>query len=93
MLSSEFSMKDLCPLSYFIGIAGHSSGLFLSQSKYAYEILNCVGMSSCKFCPTPKDTKSNLTANLTHVYADISLYHSHPGALHYLTFTILDISM
>jgi len=37
LLSSEFAMKDLGPLSYFLGIAvtRHSGGLFLSQKKYA----------------------------------------------------------
>ena len=36
-LSSEFAMKDLGHLSYFLGIAvtRHAGGLFLSQKKYA----------------------------------------------------------
>ena len=35
-LSSKFAMKDLGPLSYFLGIVvtRHASGLFLSQKKY-----------------------------------------------------------
>ncbi|MCI51994.1 copia protein, partial [Trifolium medium] len=63
-LSSEFAMKDLGPLSYFLGIAvtRHDSGLFLSQKKYADEILERAGMSSCKSCPTPVDTKPKLSA-------------------------------
>ena len=46
-LSLEFAMKDLGPLSYFLGIAvsRNSAGLFLSQHKYASEILNKAGMS------------------------------------------------
>jgi len=46
-LSSEFAMKDLGPLSYFLGIAvtRHDGGLFLSQKKYADEILKRAGMS------------------------------------------------
>jgi hypothetical protein len=40
-LSAEFAMKDLGPLSYFLGIAvtRSSDGLFLSQSRYATDIL------------------------------------------------------
>lgn len=40
-LSSEIAMKDLGPLNYFLGIAvtRHDGGLFLSQKKYADEIL------------------------------------------------------
>ena len=73
ILSFEFSMKDLGPLSYFIGIAKHSSNLFLSQSKYAYEILNCVGMSSCKSCPTPKDLGPT-SVLIQHMLMQISLF-------------------
>lgn len=42
MLSFEFSMKDLGSLSYFLGISitRTSSGLFLSQKKYAQEIID-----------------------------------------------------
>jgi len=54
LLSSEFAMKDLGPLSYFLGIAvtRHQQGLFLSQKKYVEEIIARVGMSSCKPCLT-----------------------------------------
>ncbi|MCI93742.1 copia protein, partial [Trifolium medium] len=37
LLASEFAVKDLGPLSYFLGIAvtRHAGGLFFSQSTYA----------------------------------------------------------
>ena len=46
-LSSEFAMKDLSPLRYFLGIAisRTPAGLFISQNKYAAEILDKTGMS------------------------------------------------
>jgi hypothetical protein len=93
-LSSEFAMKDLGPLSYFLGIAvtRHNDGLFLSQKKYADEILERAGMSSCKSCPTPVDTKPKLSAKADTPYEDPSLYRSLAGALQYLTFTRPDIS-
>ena len=45
-LSVEFAMKDLGPLSYFLGIfvTKRTSGLFLSQKKYAEEIVERAGM-------------------------------------------------
>jgi histone deacetylase 1/2 len=94
LLSSEFAMKDLGPLSYFlgIGVTKYSDGLFLSQKKYAEEIVERAGMSSCKPCPTPVDTKLKLRANSTTPYEDPSLYRSLAGALQYLTFTRPDIS-
>ena len=54
-LSSTFSMKDLGPVHYFLGIQikTHPSGLFLSQTKYAEQILNNAGMLDCKPMSTP----------------------------------------
>ncbi|CAJ2636366.1 unnamed protein product [Trifolium pratense] len=56
-LSSEFAMKDLGPLSYFLGVSvtRHSEGIFLSQKKYVEEIIERFGMSSCKPPTTPID--------------------------------------
>jgi len=49
-LSSEFAMKDLSHSNDFLGISvtRHKGGLFLSQRKYAEEIINRAGMISCK---------------------------------------------
>ncbi|PNY09701.1 copia protein [Trifolium pratense] len=94
LLSSEFAMKDLGHLSYFlgIGVTRHKHGLFLSQKKYAEDILSRAGMSSCKSCPTPVDTKPKLSTTDSVPYEDPSLYRSLAGALQYLTFTRPDIS-
>lgn len=93
-LSSEFSMTNLGPLSYFLGISvkRHSGGLFLSQSKYAEEIISRANMSSCKAVATPVDTKSKLSATSDPPVNDSLLYRSLAGALKYLTFTRPDIS-
>ncbi|XP_062093756.1 uncharacterized mitochondrial protein AtMg00810-like [Humulus lupulus] len=94
LLNSEFSIKDLGPMSYFLGIAvtRHAGGLFLSQKKYAEEIIERVDMSSCNSCPTPVDTKPKLSAKTNTPYEDPSHYHSLAGALQYLTFTRPGIS-
>ena len=93
-LSSEFAMKDLGPLSYFLGISvtRHSSGMFLSQHKYAEEIIERASMSSCKPVSTPVDTKAKLSGTSGNPYHDPSEYRSLAGALQYLTFTRPDIS-
>jgi histone deacetylase 1/2 len=64
-LSSDFALKDLGDLHYFLGIEvqKQSNGLILSQEKYAKDILARVGMSSCTPCPTPLSTTETL--NLT----------------------------
>ncbi|KAJ9537459.1 hypothetical protein OSB04_030192 [Centaurea solstitialis] len=94
LLSSEFAMKDLGPLSYFLGIAvtRHKGGLFLSQRKYTMEIVDRARMSSCKPSSTPVDTKPKLCANASAPYVDPTLYRSLAGAPEYLTFARPDIT-
>ena len=54
-LASEFEMKDLGALKYFLGIevARSQQGIFLSQRKYVLDILTETGMLSCKPVDTP----------------------------------------
>uniref|UniRef100_A0A2N9EMH7 Reverse transcriptase Ty1/copia-type domain-containing protein n=1 Tax=Fagus sylvatica TaxID=28930 RepID=A0A2N9EMH7_FAGSY len=61
-LSSEFSMKDLGPLHYFLGIEvlPFSGGLFLSQQKYAHDLLARFSMTGCNPIGTPLAQKYNL---------------------------------
>ncbi|GJT62665.1 ribonuclease H-like domain-containing protein [Tanacetum coccineum] len=62
LLHREFSMTDLGSINYFLGIfvARDSSGMFLSQLKYAIEILERAYMVSCNLSRTPVDTESKL---------------------------------
>ncbi|KAL2936002.1 Retrovirus-related Pol polyprotein from transposon RE1 [Bienertia sinuspersici] len=93
-LSSEFAMKDLGELSYFLGISVSrtNDGLFLSQQTYAKEIIDRAGMSHCKPSPTPVDSQGKLSSLNSAPFADPSLYRRLCGALQYLTFTRPDIS-
>ncbi|XP_057532984.1 uncharacterized mitochondrial protein AtMg00810-like [Amaranthus tricolor] len=93
-LGTEFAMKDLGSLNYFLGIrvTKHKGGLFLSQRKYAKEIIERAGMGSCKPSLSPVDTKSKVSATTGGPYADPTKYRSLVGALQYLTFTRPDIS-
>ncbi|XP_021749392.1 uncharacterized protein LOC110715126 [Chenopodium quinoa] len=93
LLSSEFAMKDLGHLNYFLGIAvtRHKGGLFLSQRKYAEEIIDRAGMSSCKPSATPVEVKPKVSSPGSPC-ADPTLYQSLTRALQYLTFTRPDIS-
>ena len=49
-LSSEFEMKDLGYLKYFlrIEVSRSDKGIFLSQRKYALDLLQETGMSACQ---------------------------------------------
>ncbi|XP_021843274.1 uncharacterized mitochondrial protein AtMg00810-like [Spinacia oleracea] len=94
LLSAEFAMKDLGPLSYFLGISitRTSGGLFISQKNYATDIIERAGMTSCKSSHTPVDTKAKLGASAGPSYGDPTHYRQLAGALQYLTFTRPDIS-
>ncbi|GKC58026.1 ribonuclease H-like domain-containing protein, partial [Tanacetum coccineum] len=93
ILTAEFSMTDLSPLNYFLGISAQrtSSGLFLSQTKYAPEVLERADMMNCNPCKTPADTDSKLGPDGDPVF-DPTLYRSLVGSLPYLTFTHPDLS-
>eukprot|EP00253_Pinus_taeda_P016046 PITA_16046 len=54
-LATEFEMKDLGLLHYFLGLEiwHRSGGLFVSQGKYAREILEKFNMHGCKSVDTP----------------------------------------
>jgi hypothetical protein len=81
-------------LSFFLGIDVQRSprGFFLSQAKYAEEILERAGMANCKPIATPVDTKPKLSAIEGAKLANPSLYRSLAGALQYLTVTRPDLS-
>ncbi|GJU26008.1 ribonuclease H-like domain-containing protein [Tanacetum coccineum] len=76
-LHAEFSMTDLGSLNYFLGISvtRNASGMFLSQQKYATEVLDRAGMLNCKPCRTPVDTDSKLSADGAPI-SDSTLYRS-----------------
>ncbi|KAJ9555239.1 hypothetical protein OSB04_009853 [Centaurea solstitialis] len=88
-LAQEFAMKDLGPLSYFLGISVSrtSRGMFLSQQSYANDIIARAGMQSCNPVTTPVDTSTKLSATTSDLFHDPTLYRSLAGALQYLTFT------
>ena len=61
-LITHFQIKDLGKLKYFLGIeiAQSSSGVVLSQRKYALDILEETGMLDCKPVDTPMDPNVKL---------------------------------
>nr|GEU43062.1 hypothetical protein [Tanacetum cinerariifolium] len=89
----EFDMTDMGALNYFLGISvtRDSTCIFLSQKKYAMELLDRAHTASCNPTYTSVDTESKLGAD-EDPGSDPILYRSLTGGLQYLTFTRLDTS-
>ncbi|GKD45785.1 ribonuclease H-like domain-containing protein, partial [Tanacetum coccineum] len=92
-LHNEFDMTDLGALNYFLGIFADRTptSLFLSQRKYALQLLERAHMVHCNPSRTPVDTESKLGPEGVPVQ-DPTLYRSLAGGLQYLTFTRPDLS-
>ncbi|KAL5701730.1 hypothetical protein ACHQM5_027039 [Ranunculus cassubicifolius] len=93
-LHGMFSLKDLGPLHYFLGVeAIHcKQGLFLSQANYIRSILARTHMDQAKPVSTPMATKDKLCMQDGSKSTDATEYRSVIGALQYLSLTRPGIS-
>ncbi|RVW82003.1 Retrovirus-related Pol polyprotein from transposon RE2 [Vitis vinifera] len=85
--------KDLGKLKYFLGIeiAQSSSGVVLSQRKYALDILKESGMLNYKLVDTRMDPNVKLIPRQGEPLGDPGRYRRLVGKLNYLTITCPDI--
>jgi histone deacetylase 1/2 len=69
--NKNFAIKDLGDLHFFLGIEVKkmSHGLLLTQEKYATDLLDKVGMRSCKSAPTPLSSSEQLLSQMVHLLA------------------------
>jgi len=86
-------MKDLRSLHYFLGVEVHhnSYGLFLSQTKYALDLLHHANMVEAKPITTPYVVGQHLSIE-GKLFSDPTLFRSLAGALQYLTITCPNLS-
>ena len=95
-LRMDFALKDFGSLHFFLGIEvkNVASGIILSQEKYVQEILQRMGMKTCKPSPTPLSVSKKLSLHDGEALGaeDVTRYRSIVGALQYLTLTRPDIS-
>ena len=82
------------PLHYFLGlqITRSSKGLFLTQTKYAQDLLLKLQMHSSKPARSPCAPHLRLVPNESSFLSNPHEYRSLVGSLHYLTFTRPDLS-
>ncbi|CAL5387066.1 unnamed protein product [Camellia sinensis] len=93
-LHQQFEMKDLGTLNYFLGleVSHDSTGSYLSQAKYASDLLARAGLTDCKTASTPIDPQIRLTPLDGTLLSDATLYRQLVGSLVYLTVTRPDIA-
>ncbi|XP_019090121.1 PREDICTED: uncharacterized protein LOC109128365 [Camelina sativa] len=93
-LANRFSLKDLGPLSYFLGIEAtrSSKGLHLMQRKYITDLLIKTRMLDAKPVTTPMVSSPKLTLESGTTLTDAKEYRAVIGSLQYLSFTRPDIA-
>jgi hypothetical protein len=93
-MQQELPMKDLGPLSYFLGIqvTRTSDGLHLCQSKYVHDILTQTHMTGAQPAQSLCASGSKLSRFEGEALADPSDYKSLVGALQYCTLTRPDLA-
>ncbi|KAL8109854.1 hypothetical protein AgCh_025812 [Apium graveolens] len=93
MLSQTFHMKNLGPVSYFLGIEINRSqdGFFLSQKKYTTDVLQEFGMVNVKLLQLPMDLHLKLTPEKGDLLPSPTTYQRLLRKLIYLTITRPDI--
>jgi hypothetical protein len=95
-LRSEFALKDLGNLHYFLDIEVKptTDGILLTQEKYASDILRHVGMMVCKPVATPLSVSEKLSAHVGDQLGleDVTQYQSFMGTLQYLSLTQSDLA-
>jgi hypothetical protein len=94
ILHDRFSMMDMGPLHYFLGleISQDASGIKLSQTKYARDLLVRFHMTDCKSTTTPFLSGVHLEDGGDTPVVDNTLYRQLVGSLLYLTHTQPDLS-
>ena len=85
-LATEFEMKDLGVMHYFLcmEVWKNADGISLEQGKYVVEILKRFGMMDCKTMATPMAPNLKLLSDAASETVDAMMYHQMIGSLMYL---------
>ena len=93
-MKKEFEISMVGELNYFLGlqVKQRKDGIFISQEKYAKNLVKRFGLDSKKHASTPMSSSAKLSSDPSSVEVNPTLYRSIIGNLLYLTTSKLDIS-
>jgi hypothetical protein len=93
-LQSDFAVKNLGPLKFFLGIEviPNAHGVILSQQRYIKDILTRTKMLEAKPITSPMASSTTLSVHDGEPFPDHTLFRSTVGALQYLSITRPDIA-
>jgi hypothetical protein len=93
-MKQEFEMSMIGELNYFLGlqVKQTTEGIFISQSKYAKDLVKQFGLDGNSRARTPMSTSVKISSDLAGKSVDPSLYMSMIGSLLYLTASRPDIA-
>jgi hypothetical protein len=94
LLSTNFAIKDLGKLHYFLGIEviPVKDELLLSQQRYIRNLLSKMNMTEAKPVSSPMSSSSALSTFTGDPMEEPSLYRSTVGSLQYLSLTRPDLA-
>ena len=88
-MPTEFELKDLGSLKYFLGIevARSKNGISMNLRKFSLDLLTETGMLDCKSIDTPIEVNHHLEMVPDQVPANKDRYQKLVGKLIYLSHT------
>ena len=93
-LATEFEIKDLGALKYFLGMefARSKEGIFVNQRKYVLDLLGDTGQLGCKLVETPIEPNIKLLHSKDDEVKDKEQYQRLVRRLIYLSHACSDIA-
>ena len=94
-MKKKFKMSMVGKLTFFLGlqVIQRKEGIFISQEKYARNIVKKFGLDSKKHASTPMSSSTKLNVDSFGVEVSPTLYRSIIGSLPYLTASRPDIAL
>ena len=93
-LNTNFGIKDLGQLHYFLGleVAQTPKGVLLSQQKFTKELLRDCVISRKRHASTPLPLNCKLLSDEGDLLTDLTVYRTLVGKLNFLTHSRPDLS-